>query len=287
MITTFENMSTRLLSPRVWAGIAPPIGAGPLGNSLEGPSGNPAIGFFDDFLTFQGTTLEGPYLTLETGGDGGITIEQIADTADNKGILAINMDAGTAEDEAVIQWGRGLGAPFKLADKDLAFECSLAVSAITLSEWNIGVGLGDVGMGATTKFFTNSDILDADADFLGFVKLVEETSDWDGAYQDADGDYIDGDTKTKLNALATFTASLTTYVKLGFRYRAHPQTVEWYVDGVCPGGLSAPARLTQSECAAASFPNDVFLAPIFVAHSQAGNAALQVNIDWWACAQNE
>ena len=284
----FEELSTRLFSPRVWRGFAPPSAMGPLGSTFQCPSGNPAFGFFDDFHSFQATTLEGPYLTLETGGDGGITIEQIADTAERKGLIALNMDAGTAEDEAVIQWGRGLGAPFKLTGKDLAFECCISVSAITTSEWNIGVGLGDVGMGATGAFFTSDDIFHANADFLGFVKLVAETGDWDGAYQDADGDYVDGATKTKLNALATFTASVTTYKKLGFRYRAHPETVEWYVDGVMPGKGSSPAKLTAAECSVAdTFPDDVFLAPILITHSQAGNAALQVNMDWWACAQYE
>ncbi len=284
----FEELSTRLLSPRVWSGFAPPPSMGPLGSTWQTPSGNPAFGFFDDFHSFQATTLEGPYLTLETGGDGGVTVEQIADTAERKGLLAINMDTGTTEDEAVIQWGRGLGGPFKLTGKDLAFECCISISAITTAKFNIGVGLGDVGMGATTKFFTNSDILDADADFLGFVKLKGETDDFDGAYQDAGGDYVDGAIKTKLDSLATFTASVTTYKKLGFRYRAHPETVEWYVDGVMPGGLTTPARLTAAECSVAdTFPDDVFLTPILACHNFGGNATLQVNMDWWACAQYE
>jgi len=287
MQTHFEDMSTRLFSPRVWRGFGAPTNMNPLGSSYQGPSGNPVFGFFDDFLTFQATTGAGPYLTLETADDGGITAEQILDTATRKGILSLVLDAGTAEDEAIVQWGRGLGAPFQLSGNDLAFECCIAVSAITTSEWSIAVGLGAVGMGATDGLFTDADVV-ADANFLGFVKLVAETGDWDGAYQAAGETYQDGAVKTKLNALATFTASATTYLKLGFRFRAHPKTVEWYVDGAALDTV-APARLTATEVDAATFPDEAadFLAPILGVKSQAGNAALTVNMDWWACAQYE
>ena len=192
----------------------------------------------------------------------------------------------TAEDEIVLKWGSTSSAPFKLADKDLAFEVCLAISNITTDKVSIATGLGDAGMITTDKFFTDSDILAADADWLGYAKLVAETGDFDGAYQDADGDYIDGATKTKLNALATFTASATTYKKLGFRYRAHPQTVEWIVDGAALDTV-APARLTATECAAASFPNDVLLAPYIAIKDKAGDTAVTINVDWWACAQYE
>ena len=284
MHLTYEDISTRLFSPKLWRGFAPPTAFGPRGGSMTGASGNPAFGFFDDFNSFQATTLEGPYLLLETASG---TIEQIADTAAVKGQVSFVTAGDTAEDELVLQWGRGLGAPFKLADKDLAFECRLSISNITTDKVSIGVGLGDVGMGASDAFFTDSDILAAAADWLGFAKLVGETTDFDGAYQDAEGAYIDGATKTKLNALATYTASATTYKKLGFRYRANPHTVEWYVDGVMPGGNTAPARLTATECNAASFPNDVFVTPIIGIKDKAGDTAVTMNLDWWACAQYE
>ena len=55
---------------------------------------------------------------------------------------------------------------------------------------------------------------------------------------------------TKLDTLHTMVAD--TYVKLGFRYRAHPKKVEWYVNGVRPGGTIAPAMITAAELAAAA-----------------------------------
>lgn len=286
MHTHFEEISTRLFSPRLWRGFGAPTNMNPWGSSYQGPSGNPVFGFFDDFMSFQATTLEGPYKILETGGDGGITIEQVASTATRKGTVALTMDAGTNEDEAVLQWGRGLGAPFYLANNDLAFECCIAISAITASKWSIGVGLGEVSMGATDGLFVDTTGALADKNFLGFVKLYAEAGVFDGSYK-ADGQtYQNGATKTKLDSLATFTASATTYKKLGFRYRAHPRTIEWYVDGVMPGGQTAPAKLTATEIDAATFPDDVFLAPIIGAKGTTA-AALTINMDWWACAQYE
>lgn len=284
MDTHFENMSTRLFSPRVWRGFAAPTAMNPLGSSFQTPSGNPAFGFFDDFHSFQASTLEGPYLILEGSG---CSIEQIADTATEKGLLQFSIDGNADNDEAVLQWGRGLGAPFKLTGNDLAFECRFTLSATTASKWDIGFGLGDVGMGATDKLFADAGGLASDADFLGFSHLAADATaaHFDGSYMVGSGTHIDGDTKTKLNAIYQPTA--TTYVKAGFRFRAHPATVEWYVDGAMPGGTITPARLTASEVAASSFPSATFLAPIFGVKDQAGDTALTIKLDWWACAQYE
>lgn len=280
MLLTMDDFDARLLSGRLWRGFAPPASMGPLGSTWQTPSGNPAFGFFDNFLSFQASTLEGPYKILESSG---CTVEQIADTATEKGLVQLALDGNAGDDEAVLQWGRGLGAPFKLADKDLVFEARFSLSAITAAKWSVGVGLGEVGMGATDALFADSSGALADKNFLGFVHLAAEGADFDGAYK-ADGQtYQDGATKTKLNALATFVA--TTYVKLGFRYRAHPKKVEWYVDNVLPGGLIAPARLLASEIDAATFPDDVFLAPIIGAKDKVGDTALNLKLDWWAAAQ--
>lgn len=283
MHVMMDDFDSRLLSGRLWRGFAPPT-CGPLGGVFESPSGNPAIGFFDDFFSFQATTLEGPYKILETGGDGGITVEQVADTANEKGNLALTMDSGSANDEAVLQWGRGLCAPFKLTGKDLVFEIRFKVSAITAAKWSIAVGLGDVGMGATDKIFADTTgAMATDADWLGFAKLLAEGASWDGAYKVASQTYQDGATKTKLDSLHTMVAD--TYVKMGFRYRAHPKTLEWYVNNSLPGGHIAPAKLTATEIDAATFPDDTFLAPVFGVKNVTADTALTVNIDWWACAQ--
>jgi hypothetical protein len=280
-MVTFENMNVPYLpSGQLWRGFAPPTSFGPHGTTTIAQSGNPCFGFYDNFHTFQASTLEGPYLILESAG---CTVEQIADTETEKGLIQLTLDGNAANDEAVLQWGRGLGAPFKLADKDLVFETRLAVSAITAAKWSWAVGLGQVNMGATDGLFVDTTGALADRNFLGFVKLVAEAGAVDGAYK-ADGQtYQDGNVKTKLNALATMVA--TTYVKLGFRYRAAPKTVEWYVNGALAGTVTAPARLTASEINAATFPDDVFLAPILGIKDIAGDAAANIKVDWLACAQ--
>lgn len=278
-----EDMATRLFSPKVWRGFAPPTAFTPNGSVATGASGNQAFGFFDDFLSFNETTLVGPYAILKGTG---CTASKVADTAAAKGILSLALDGNADNDECVLKWGSTSSAPFYLSGNDLAFECCLSVSAITASKWDIAVGLGQADMITTDLLFTDSDIL-ADKNFVGFVKLYAEAGVFDGAYK-ADGQtYQDGATKTKLNALATFTASVTTYVKLGLRYRAHPKTIEWYVNGTMPGGQTAPAKLTATEIDAATFPDDAFLAPIIGLKDGAGDTALNVQVDWWACAQNE
>ena len=280
-MVTFDDLTQPYLpSGRLWRGFAPPTSFGPHGTTCISQSGNPAFGFFDNFHSFQANSLDGPYLILESAG---CTVEQIADTATEKGLVQLALDGNAEDDEAILQWGRGLGAPFKLADNDLAFECRLSLSAITAAKWSVGVGLGEVGMGATDAMFTDAAQALADKNFLGFVSLNAEGADIDAAYK-ADGQtYQDGATKTKLNALHTAVAA--TYVKLGFRYRAHPKKVEFYVDNALPGGNITPARLTAAEIDAATFPDDVFLAPIICAKDAAGDTALNVKLDWWACAQ--
>lgn len=277
---TFDDFDTRFLSGRLWKGFAPPSAMGPNGTTWQTPSGNPAFGFFDNFHSFHANTGDGPYLILEGTG---CTVEQIADTETEKGLCQLAIDGNAANDEAVLQWGRGLGAPFKLADKDLVFEARLAVSAITAAKWSYGLGLGEVSMGATDGLFVDTTGALADKNFCGFNHLVAEGAAIDAAYK-ADGQtYQNGATKTKLDALHTAVAA--TYVKLGFRYRAHPKKLEFYVNNSRPGGNITPALLTAAELDAATFPDDVLLAPIIGIKDIAGNAALNVTLDWWGCAQ--
>lgn len=282
MHTHFDELSTRLFSPKLWRGFAEPNTMNPSGSSYNGPSGNPAFGFFDDFHTFNATTLVGPYANLLTAG---CLAALGADTATEKGVLSLSVDGNAANDEAVLKWGGTLSAPFKLADKDLAFECRLAVSAITAAKWSVAVGLGQADMITTDTLFVDTTGALADKNFLGFNKLLAEAGVFDGAYKANGQTYQNGATKTKLDALHTAVAA--TYVKLGFRYRANPKTVDFYVNGAVPGGNIRPARLTATEIAAATFPSTSFLAPFIGIKDIAGNAALTVSVDWWACAQYE
>lgn len=282
MHTHFSELSTRLLSNNIWKDFGMPMGMNPSGSSFQTPSGNAAFGFFDDFLTFNATSLVGPWMNLLGTG---CLAALAADTATEKGVLALSVDGNAANDEAVLKWGGLASAPFFLANKDLAFECRLSVSAITAAKWSYGLGLGEANMIVTDGLFVDTTGALADKNFLGFNHLQAEGAAIDAAYK-ADGQtYQNGAIKTKLDSLHTAVAS--TYVKLGFRYRPNPKMIEFYVNGAIPGGNISPARLTANELDAATFPDDVFLAPIIGIKDIAGNAALTVNIDWIACAQYE
>jgi len=277
----FDEISSRLLSPRLWKGFGSPTSMNPTGSSFQTPSGNPAFGVFDDFFTFNATTLVGPYANLLAAG---CTAALAADTATEKGVLAIATDADVANEDAVVKWGGTASAPFFLANNDLAFECRLSVSSIVAAKWSYAVGLGEASMIAADSLFADGGAL-ADKNFVGFNHLVAEGAAIDAAYK-ADGQaYQDGATKTKLNALHNAVAS--TYVKLGFRYRAAPKSLEFYVNGRLAGSASSPARLTASELDAVTFPDDVFLAPFIGIKTVATGTPLTINIDWLACAQYE
>lgn len=280
-MVTFEELDLQYLpSGKLWKGFAPPLSFGPAGTSTISQSGNPAFGFYDNFHSFHATSLEGPYRKLVSAG---CTIEQIADTNTEKGLVQLTIDGNAANDEAVLQWGRGLGAPFRLANKDLVFEASLAVSAITAAKWSWAIGLGEVAMGATDQLFADTTGAVADRSFLGFVKLVAAAGPVSAAYRAAGQAYQSGATKSKLGNVVTMAAN--TYVKLGFRYRAMPKLVEYYVNGKLAGSASAPARLTASEIDVATFPSTPLLAPVIGIKDIAGDAGFNIKLDWIACAQ--
>ena len=222
MDTHFDEISNRHFSPRLWRGFGAPTSMNPTGSSYQSPSGNSVFGFFDDFHTFNATTLVGPYSHLLTAG---CTAALAADTATTKGILALAVDGNAAGDEAVLKWGGTLSAPFRLADNELAFECRLAVSAITAAKWSWGVGLGQADMITTDLLFVDTTGALADRNFLGYSHLQAEGAAIDGAYRVTGQTYQDGSNKTKLDTLHNAVA--TTYVKLGFRYHANPRSVEW------------------------------------------------------------
>ena len=256
----------------------------PTGSSFQTPSGNPAFGFFDDFLTFQPTTLQGPYALLATS----TAWTLIADTAASKGIASAVMNS-SAGDENILKWGGTSTAPFQLGGKDLVFECRVALTDITASKNSFFCGLAAPASIVTDQLLVDTTGIPFDANYVGFLKTYADAGLVDGSYKAAGATRQDGATKTKLDTLHTFVASGTTYVKLGFRYRSNPRTVEWFVDGVLGGTSAAPARLTASEVAASTFPGEDadFMAPFIGIKDIAGDQACTLNIDWWACAQYE
>lgn len=278
----FDELVTRHFSPRLWRSFGSPMSMNPSGSSYQTPSGNSAFGFFDDFHTFNATSLDGPYMNLLAAG---CTAALAADTAQAKGVLALTIDGNLSGDEAVLKWGGLASAPFFLADNDLAFECRLSVNSIVASRWAIVLGLGEANTIVTDGLMVDTTGVLADRNFVGFNKLLASPGTFEAGYR-ADGQTYQG-AATNTRLANVLTPAINTYFKLGFRYHSHPKTLEWYVNGVIPGGNVAPARLTAAQLDAATFPDDVFLAPIIGIKDLAGAGGVTVNIDWWACAQYE
>jgi hypothetical protein len=240
------------------------------------------VGFEDDFLNFGNTSLYDGYIKLATGS--GTTVAQIPSVAGAFGIVRLLLDGDAANDEAVLQYGGGLDVgPFKLANKDLCFEGRVRVDAITASKWSWFLGLatgGAAGAAIADLLFTDSGgALYATNSFVGFQKLYAEGGAVDGMYQKTGQTKVDGAVKTGLDTLHTMVAD--EWVKLGFRYFAHPKMLCFYVNGV----EVEAARLLAADLDAAAFPDDVFLTPTIGAKDVAGDAELHLDMDWWACAQ--
>ena len=282
MITFDELNIPYLPSGRLWRGFAPPTSFSPLGSAAISQSGNPCFGFYDNFHSFHTTSAEGPYRTVVGTG---CSVAQIADTVTDKGLIQLAIDGNAVNDEAILQWGRGLGAPFQLANNDLVFETRLSVSSITTALHSWAVGLAVVGAGATDGLLVDTTGILADTSFLGFNKLSAAAAGVSAAYRAAGQAVQNGSTNTRLLNVATLTVN--TFVKLGFRYRAAPQTVEWFVNGNLAGTSAAPARLTSSQITTATFPSTVLMTPVIAIKDVAGAAsALNMRVDWMACAQN-
>jgi hypothetical protein len=279
---TFDELNIGYLpSGRLWKGFAPPTAFGPHGTTTISQSGNPSFGFYDNFHSFHATTAEGPYRIVEGTG---CTIEQIADTASEKGLVQLAIDGNAANDEAILQWGRGLGAPFQFSGNDLVFEARLNVSSITTALHSWAIGLGVVGAGATDGLLTDTTGILADTSFVGFAKLSAASSGVSGTYRASGQAVQNGSTNTRLLNLATL--AVNGYVKLGMRFRAAPQTLEWFVNGNLAGSSAAPARLTTSQIRAATFPSTTLMTPVIAVKDVAGSASsLNMKVDWIACAQ--
>jgi len=274
-ILTFEETAGIGPSARLWKKLAIPTGRG----FYRTQSGNPAIGHFDDFLSFSETTLTDGYIHLETATG---AIAQSASTATAPGVITLT--SGADNDEAVIQLGNGLDVGAFRLQKDFVFEARVKVNAAAIvaayHSYFIGMAIGGAaGAAIANLLFTASDVFYATADLVGFQHLQGESTALDAMYQASGQTKVDGAVDTDLDTVHTLVAD--TWVKLGFRFvSAPPRKLEWYVDGakVC--------QIEETAVSAAAFPDadTVFMQPtIGMRGADSSNAT--ISVDWWACAQ--
>ena len=294
MLTFSDLHDDRLFSPKLWRGLAPPYTSGP----FTSPSGNPAIGVFDDFLGFGGTLSSttgsyysglNRYISYQTAStlltNVALTPTPASVAPTSIGAIIFQPTSGVADNDQIsLQWGghelTPYGSfPFSVIpgmSKDLAFECRLKVNTIADSIGDIFIGLaGAAGVApaaVSVPITQTADTLATTVSLLGFHKLSGDGDKVDLAYERASGT-----TATKAD-VATLVAD--TYIKLGFRYSGHHKTVSVFVNGA----EVVSSRVAASVTGATPWPND-YMAPMIATMQVDGTTGMTPTVDWYACAQ--
>jgi hypothetical protein len=283
MHTFSTDFETRLLSPKLWRGFAPPIG----GIFPAAPSGNPVIGLFDDFngwgtvapLASNVAYFQSNGITYKSFQDdaGGIAAATPTTTpsVDENGPGVVSLTAGnTDNDDCVIQAGAATMMPFNViytTAKDLVFECRFKYSSIADGDTDFFIGLFGTGGAADNGWLLDNSAAFADNDLLGFTRtLATGTSGLTLVY-----DRVGGTTGTHATGIHTLVAD--TYVKVGFRWRSIEKTLDVYADG------EYVTRVVRTTTDGTPWPTLYmnFLAGI---KYQATTQDVMY-LDWWACAQ--
>jgi len=247
---------------------------------------NYGYGHFDDFIRCVPTTLHDGYVIISQGS--GTTMLPIASELHSPGIIRFLMDGDAANDENVLQLGNALDVgAFKFANTDLAFEARIRIGgavagdAITDDNWAWFIGMatgGAAGAGITDLLMADTEpTIYATNSFVGFQKLVVETTAVDGMYQLSGQTKVDGAVNTKLDTLLTVVEA--TWYKVGLRYTANTKMLRWYINGVEKASIGAAAL------DAAAFPDAVFMQPTLGVKTHGTSGDLYFDIDWWAVAQ--
>lgn len=276
---TFSELDWRGLSPKLWSGFAPPV-AGKFHSSV---SGNPAFGFYDDFLDFGGTSLHQGYYILGTG-TGTVTPQDTnLDTSTAAQKLATGLGlarflATADNDEAILAWGASSSnGHFKLDPAygfgDLVFEARFLSNVILADDWAWFIGLIEGGGQATTKCFDADQDPAGTHDQLGFIKLMADSTGVD-TYCITQGG------ASNLGTVDIHTLVASEYVKLGFRWESASNKVKFYVNGVEQKAWEINGRTAT----AGTFPDDEFMTPIVCVVTDQ-TTDMTGDLDWWACAQ--
>ena len=291
MLTWNELNSDRLFSPKLWRGLAPPATG-----VFTTPSGNPAIGVFDDFIGFGGilSTNTGQYfsglnryVSYQTASmlTTNVALAAASTAPTSVGAIILKPAAGIVDnDQNTFAWGANELTPYGSfpfsvmpgISKDLVFECRIKVNLITgtLGDFFIGsAGAAGVQVAASAvPISQTADTLATTVDLLGFHKLASDGDALDLAYERASG------TTAYKADVGTLVAD--TYIKAGFRYSGHHKTVSVFINGA----EVVASRVAASITAATPWPTD-YMAPVFASMQVDGTTALTPTIDWYACAQ--
>jgi hypothetical protein len=279
----FDELETRLMSPKLWKGFAPPVA----GTFHTTSSGNPVVGLFDDFVGFgRGCPASSGLAYYNSNGisyrafeddDGSIAAAVPTTTPLNSanGIGVISLTAGNSDnDDTVLQAGGGSMMPFNVIQataKELVFECRFKYSSIADGDTDFFIGLFGTGGAVNNGWLADDSANWADNNFLGFSRTLSTgTSGLTLVY-----DRVGGTTATHATGVDTLVAD--TWVKAGFRWRADTKTLDIYSDG------EYVTRVARTTTAATPWPT-LYMNFLAGVKYQATTQDVMY-IDWWACAQ--
>lgn len=197
------------------------------------------------FLSDGGTILDGGIANLSS--------VQITVNDDNEAVVLTSVTAG-------IRITSNSGRP-------VGFECRLKVDTITDTKNGLFVGLWEALEPTATSHIADDGTL-ADKNFIGFHRLEGDGDKLDIVYK------ADGQTQQSFTDAVTLVAD--NWVKVGF-YFDGKVTLKFYVDGA----EYLTARLDQTDLDAATFPDDINLAPCIVGCKAATGTAEGSNFFNW------
>lgn len=263
-----KGLNPRGLSSRIWGRI-------PVKNWSVGIDGR---FFFDDFMNHPA------HISTQTIGnygsyiDTGVTLKQSASEPTG----AIEVAGNDADnDEGSIISGGGAGGMVAIdatGSKRIAFECRFKKASIADNALGFFVGLSEEGSQAANALVDNTGVV-ADKDFIGFSVLADDGDSLDFTWKKS------GQTVQVHADIATMAAD--TYMKMGFLYDpvSHPddKQIKIFIDN----GVEESVYVTQTQLAAATFPDDEELCLFLATKQMAGTDAVLAQLDWWALGVEE
>lgn len=238
---------------------------GPL-RPWEGIDPNDGWGHFDDFFFLNAT---GGGLTIEEGDDKA----SLATIATAMGGVARIAITGDDNEQATFQFGDAASAALRFGGTTPTggrawFEARVRSSSVTNNVLGMFLGVAEENSAGAADFIADDGADIADKDVIGYMVFND------------DGDSVDFIYQTAGSAFGTHQAGITsltadTWIKLGFEFDGNDKIYP-YIDGV---KWDTPLDIDTT-----GVPDGEEMCPI-LSVKVSSDAALNVDIDWWAFAQ--
>ena len=251
----YAGSTSRDPSPALWGEIPLPL-------LMRGVGGTARFDDFDQGL--------GGYDTLAGTG---CTTDQAGDAF---GAVKLTLD-GTADDECSVQFN---GAEYQIDTSTpgrFAYECRVKKASVADNVVGLFAGLSQAGQAATGTLVNTTGALES-ADFIGFhVPMGTSGATCNFVWRVSGQAMVTG-----MAGVHTFAAD--TYVRLGFLYDTYePEPAKRLK--IFKNGVLQTTYGTDTQLAAATFPDLTDLAPIFHAKMGSGASASSAHMDWWQVSQ--